>query len=66
LLQQPGGPAVGQIRPGDMVIVLYGSKVYEGLVWWEVMDAEGRVGWLPQIQLAVVTYTPTPTISPAP
>jgi uncharacterized hydrophobic protein (TIGR00271 family) len=66
LVQEPGGPVVGQIRPGDFVTVLYGSKVYEGLVWWEVMDAEGRVGWLPQIQLAVVTYTPTATTSPGP
>jgi uncharacterized hydrophobic protein (TIGR00271 family) len=66
LVQQPGGPVVGQIRPGDFLTVLYGSKVYEGLVWWEVMDAEGRIGWLPQIQLAVVTYTPTATTSPAP
>jgi hypothetical protein len=66
LVQEPGGPVVGQIRPGDVVTVLYGSKVYEGLVWWEVMDAEGRIGWLPQIQLAVVTYTPTETTSPGP
>jgi hypothetical protein len=66
LVQEPGGPVVGQIRPGDFVTVLYGSKVHEGLVWWEVMDAEGRIGWLPQIQLAVVTYTPTATTSPGP
>jgi uncharacterized hydrophobic protein (TIGR00271 family) len=66
LVQQPGGPAIGQVRPGDFVTVLYGSRVYEGLVWWEVMDAEGRIGWLPQIGLALVTYTPTATSSPAP
>jgi uncharacterized hydrophobic protein (TIGR00271 family) len=66
LVQQPGGPVIGQVRPGDYVTVLYGTSVYEGLVWWEVMDAEGRIGWLPQIGLAVVTYTPTATSSPAP
>jgi len=66
LVQQPGGPVIGQIRPGDFVTVLYESKVYEGLVWWEVRDAEGRIGWIPQIQLVVVTYTPTATTSPAP
>ncbi len=66
LVQQPGGPVIGQIRPGDFVTILYGSKVYEGLVWWEVRDQEGRIGWIPQIQLIVVTYTPTPTTSPAP
>ncbi len=66
LVQQPGGPSIGVIHPGDFVTVLYGSRVYDGLVWWEVMDAEGRLGWLPQIELAVVTYTPTPTATPQP
>lgn len=66
LVQQPGGPPIGRIRPGDFVTVLYGSKVYDGLVWLEVMDAEGRIGWLPQIELAVVTYTPTKTATPEP
>jgi uncharacterized hydrophobic protein (TIGR00271 family) len=66
LVQQPGGPVIGQIRPGEFVTVLYGSEVYEGLVWWQVMDAEGRMGWLPQIQMTVVTYTPTPTMTSAP
>ncbi len=66
LVQQPGGPSISRIRPGDFVTVLYGSKVYDGLVWWEVMDAEGRIGWLPQINLAVVTYTPTKTPTPQP
>jgi hypothetical protein len=40
--------------------------VYNGLVWWKVMDADGRIGWLPQISLAVVTYTPTKTATPTP
>ena len=64
LVQQPGGPVIGQLRPGDFVTVLYKTQVYEGLVWWEVMDAEGRIGWLPQIQMVVVTFTPTPTTTP--
>jgi uncharacterized hydrophobic protein (TIGR00271 family) len=66
LVQQPGGPSIGKLRPGSFVTVLYDTKVYDGLVWWEVMDADGRVGWLPQINLAVVTYTPTKTPTPGP
>ena len=66
LVQQPGGPSIGKIRPGDFVTVLHNSEVYDGLVWWQVKDAEGRIGWLPQIELAVVTYTPSPTHSPEP
>lgn len=60
LIQQPGGPVIGELRPGDFVTVLYNTSVYNGLVWWQVMDAEGRIGWLPEIEMAVVTYTPTP------
>jgi len=66
LVQQPGGPSIGKISPGAFVTVLYGTKVYDGLVWLEVMDADGRIGWLPQIELAVVTYTPTKTATPEP
>ncbi len=64
LVQQPGGPSIGVILPGDLVTVLYETKVYNGLVWWQVMDADGRIGWLPQIEMAVVTYTSTPTSTP--
>jgi len=65
LVQQPGGPSIGKIKPGDFVTVLYGTRVLDGLVWWEVMDAEGRIGWLPQIEMTVVTLTPTPTVTPS-
>ena len=64
LVQQPGGPSIGKTRPGDFVTVLYDTQVYDGLVWWQVMDAEGRIGWLPQIEMAMVTYTSTPTATP--
>ncbi|GAB4432710.1 MAG: hypothetical protein Kow002_20510 [Anaerolineales bacterium] len=61
LVQSPGGPSIGQVRAGDYVIVMYERQVYDGLVWLQVVDAEGRIGWLPQIHLTVVTYTPSPT-----
>ncbi len=66
LVQQPGGPSIGVLRPGDFVTVLYGSDVLDGLVWIEVMDVDGRIGWLPQIYLSVVTLTPEPTSTPGP
>jgi len=72
LVQQPGGPSIGALRPGDFVTVLYETQVYNGLVWWQVRDAEGRIGWLPQVDMAVVTYTATatptstPTATPTP
>jgi uncharacterized hydrophobic protein (TIGR00271 family) len=64
LVQQPGGPAIGRISPGDFITVLYGIRVHNGLVWWEVMDEDGRIGWLPQVEMMVVTYTPSPTATP--
>jgi uncharacterized hydrophobic protein (TIGR00271 family) len=66
LVQEPGGPVIGQLRPGDYLTVLYGMQVYDGLVWWQVRDAEGRIGWLPEIDMAVVTFTPTETSTPEP
>ncbi len=59
LVQSPGGPSIGVLRSGDFVTVLYGSEVLDGLVWLEVMDKDGRIGWIPQINLSVVTLTPT-------
>ena len=64
LVQTPGGPSIGRLRSGDYVTVLYGSRVLDGLVWIEVMDKDGRIGWIPQINISVVTLTPTVTVAP--
>jgi len=64
LLQQPDGPSTGKLRQGDPLIVMYGEKVFNGLVWIEVIDQDGRIGWLPQINLTVVTPTATSTPRP--
>ena len=64
LVQTPGGPSIGRLRSGDYVTVLYGSRVLDGLVWIEVMDKDGRIGWIPQINLSVVTLTPSVTAAP--
>jgi uncharacterized hydrophobic protein (TIGR00271 family) len=64
LLQSPGGPLIGSLRNGDYITVLYGSEVLDGLVWLQVMDKDGRIGWIPQINLSVVTMTPTVTEAP--
>jgi uncharacterized hydrophobic protein (TIGR00271 family) len=62
LRQWPNGPVIGPIlRQGAGLTILYGSQVVDGLVWVEVLDAEGRVGWVPLIYLQVVTPTVTQT-----
>ena len=59
----PDGPAIGWLRKGDQVRVLYGYEIVNGWVWIEVEDAEGRIGWIPQFMTALITETPkrTPT-----
>jgi hypothetical protein len=64
LLQSPGGPSIGRLRTGDYVTVLYGTRIFDGLVWLEIMDKDGRIGWIPQINISVVTLTPTVTAKP--
>jgi uncharacterized hydrophobic protein (TIGR00271 family) len=59
LYQSPGGPVIGQIRPGQLLSRLYGSQLAGGLVWVEVMDSEGRVGWIPELYIKLVTATPS-------
>lgn len=70
LRQSPGGPLIAALGEGTRVTILYGYAVVDGLVWLEVRDEAGRVGWIPQIYLIVVTLTPslTPsaTITPTP
>lgn len=61
LVQSPGGPSIGRLREGDILTVLYASEVMDGLVWLQVVDKDGRIGWIPQIHLAVVTLTPSVT-----
>ncbi|MEW6094787.1 MAG: DUF389 domain-containing protein [Chloroflexota bacterium] len=60
LYQSPGGPVVGQLRANQQLTVLYGRQVYMSLVWVEVMDEEGRVGWVPEVYLQPIEMTPTP------
>jgi uncharacterized hydrophobic protein (TIGR00271 family) len=71
LRQSPNGPSIGQLKEGAYIKILYGDdaedryRIADGLVWWQVQDADGRVGWIPEIYLSVVTPTPEPTATPA-
>jgi uncharacterized hydrophobic protein (TIGR00271 family) len=60
LYQSPGGPVIGQIRPGQGLTILYGRQEQGGIIWVEVMDSDGRIGWIPEIYLRLVTSTPNP------
>lgn len=59
LYQSPGGPVIGQIIYGQKLTLLYGQQTFGGLVWVEVMDNDGRIGWIPEIYIKVVVPTST-------
>jgi len=59
LYQSPHGPVIGQIRSGQVLTMLHGRVETGGLIWVEVVDVEGRVGWIPEIYLQLVTATPS-------
>jgi uncharacterized hydrophobic protein (TIGR00271 family) len=69
IYQSPGGPIVGNLFTNQKVTILYGKEIYNGMTWIEIIDAEGRLGWVPElfIQLLIPTSTPTvlPTLTPS-
>ena len=54
--------AYRELQEGQPITVLYGRELFDAMVWVEVMDADGRVGWIPEVYL--VRETPTPTVAP--
>ncbi|MEW6718096.1 MAG: DUF389 domain-containing protein [Chloroflexota bacterium] len=64
LRQSPEGPTIGFLQDGDSITILYGYEILNGLVWIEAMDAEGRIGWLPQMYTIVIFPTPTTSSTP--
>jgi len=64
LYQEPGGPVIATLSLNSVLLDLYETTTYEGLIWVRVMDEDGRIGWIPQRFLAypTPTFTPTATI----
>jgi len=61
LRQSPAGPEIARIYNLALLKVLYGYSIVDGIVWIEVMDDEGRIGWIPQLYLSTLTPTTTST-----
>ncbi len=69
LRQWPDGPVIATLRRNASLLVLYRTEIANGLVWIEVQDEEGRVGWIPQLYVLTPTATitsTTPVDSPTP
>jgi hypothetical protein len=60
LYQSPNGPVIGTITRGQTLTLLYERREVNGLIWINVMDGEGRIGWIPEIYLKPITATPAP------
>ncbi len=60
LYQSPGGPVIGRLLAGQPLTILYDRQEFMGLIWVEVMDGDGRIGWIPEAYLKMVTLTPVP------
>lgn len=66
LYQIPGGPVIGTIRLNQPLEIFDQRQVYKGLTWIYIADADGRLGWIPEVYLQVYTPTSTPTPSTTP
>ena len=56
----PGGPEIGYLYAYQNFLILYGVQEYEGEIWIQVQDLNGKIGWIPQAETALVTETPVP------
>ncbi len=66
IYQYPGGPEIGLLSQNQMITVLPGERVFDGLIWVEIIDQDGRAGWVPKIYINVLTPTTeaSDTLSP--
>jgi hypothetical protein len=72
LYQSPGGPDIGLLQFGQVLLIFDHRETVNNLIWVEVEDEQGRRGWIPEMYIQVITPTPTstslptliPTISP--
>jgi uncharacterized hydrophobic protein (TIGR00271 family) len=60
------GPIIARLRDGERLLLLSGQVIKRGLVWVEVQDEEGRIGWVPLYYTFTATPTHTPTLTPSP
>ncbi len=63
MYQNPGGPSIGYLNPGQKIYVLTGREMFEGLIWVEIRDSDDRLGWIPEVFIQILYPTLTPTNS---
>ena len=50
----PGGAVAGVLREGDSVQILYERETVDGTEWLQVIDQEGRIGWIGSYRLVAL------------
>lgn len=65
IYQVPNGPVIGTLRSKDVVTLMDRKTIDKGLVWVEIQDSEGRIGWIPELYITIIESTPTRMISPS-
>lgn len=67
IYQYPGGPVIGYLSQNQPVTMLPGERTFEGLLWVQIIDKDGRSGWVPKVYINVLTPTlePSGTAVPA-
>ncbi|QRN83641.1 DUF389 domain-containing protein [Chloroflexota bacterium] len=64
LYDEPGGSVVAYLSAHEQLFDLYQIMVYDGMVWVNVRDEKGNIGWFPEIYLSYPTETATATVTP--
>jgi len=62
IYQTPNGATIGVLQVGQRVEYLYQTVIEEGLVWVQIRDQDGRIGWIPKIYIRLIQPTSTPTM----
>ncbi len=64
LYDEPGGEILTYFSANEQLFDLYQTMVYDGMVWVNVRDEDGNIGWFPEIYLSYPTETATATVTP--
>ena len=66
IYQYPGGPVIGTLWQNQLLTIMPQEVIYGNLVWVQVIDEEGRDGWVPKVFIHILTPTASPSASVTP
>ena len=66
IYQYPGGPVIGLLAQNQLLTIMPQEVIYGNLVWVQVVDGDGREGWVPKVFIHILTPTPSPSATVTP